>query len=543
MIDFEKLVEAQKKGVHRFRARVPPLLLAVARTRDPTDVATLVARLATASMASTRQFEDRSALATPATQHPVAGQLQSLPVTQPHPPGLVVDIIASMLADRADAASILTAVALRISSPPSVGSPSQHEQPGVQPSSPQPPSVTVVKELSRHQRDAALLKDAVHLSSSSSAVSSEDAVSPVAHGVSPYSPPPTPPLLLTTSTIPPSLRSSPSLGAIKRVLEAPVDYTLKVWGSRSCYEASTVTEYSRWSNPASPPHRDAPDALAALSDFDELGVPHSLLSAHPDTAATAWHHYRGLLLNVLHRAFAAGVDWRRSLRSLSLLFSDPDSGHPRISSYVSRAMLDNQLVLLPPLHADVLIFQLDVSFSAGSRVHGLSSHATEWERTTARLAGDDVLTLALRVVDAYLLKLSSSSYDTVSVWQSVSFTEEINDRFAACLLNDQSLSERGRDSLTHFSEELELRRGRVARGELSRPALSCIRIAEEVLAPLEASRAHTNHYNLSGLADLDDDAASEASAASSTAARSRGRGHRARRAATRALTTRPPLPQ
>ena len=38
-------VKAPQKRRSWFRARVPSLLLAVARTRDPTDVATLVARL------------------------------------------------------------------------------------------------------------------------------------------------------------------------------------------------------------------------------------------------------------------------------------------------------------------------------------------------------------------------------------------------------------------------------------------------------------------------------------------------------------------
>ena len=61
--------------------------------------------------------------------------------------------IAALLANRADAAAILTAAALRISPPPPPDSPPHLVQPGVQPASSQPPypppSVAFVKEQSR----------------------------------------------------------------------------------------------------------------------------------------------------------------------------------------------------------------------------------------------------------------------------------------------------------------------------------------------------------------------------------------------------------
>ena len=85
---------------------------------------------------------------------------------------------------------------------------------------------------------------------------------------------------------------------------------------------------------------------------------------------------------------------------------------------------------------------------------------------------------------------------------------------------------------TDFSKELEVRRSRVQRGVAERPTLSCLSIAEETLAPLEAASACS--FDLTDLAALDD-AASDASAAGSTSRRPRGRGHRERRAATRAL--------
>ena len=77
---------------------------------------------------------------------------------------------------------------------------------------------------------------------------------------------------------------------------------------------------------------------------------------------TAEHAAEGALLNALHRLFSAGVDWRRVLRSLSVIYDDPVHGHARIAGYVQTAMIDKALLAYPPLHADVLIFQLDTSF-------------------------------------------------------------------------------------------------------------------------------------------------------------------------------------
>ena len=484
-----------------------------------------------------RQFEDNSASPPAAQLSSQPGMLPGFASSPPHASGIMADIIVALLADRPDAAQILASVALRLApAARSVGQPLQHEQPamlpGAQPSSAfATPSVAVVKELSRSQRDAALLEDAVDLSSPSSfpAAPANDAASPE-RSVPPFKPSPPSPSLITTSTIPSNLLSSPSIGDIKRVLDAPIDYTLKVWRSRALYEPAVVAEYVRWSDPASPPHRDASAALAALCDPDELGVPTALLSAHPDTAATAWHQYRGYLLTTLHRAFAAGVDWRRALRALSLLYSDPDSGHPRIANYVERALVDSRLVLVPALHADVLVFQLDISFAHGSCPQGLHSHSADWERATSRQPGEDVLTLARRVVDAYIKRLADGT-TLESVWDSVVYTDEINERFKACLLNDLSLPSRGVDTSQEFTTELFLRRGLVQRRKADRSTLSCIAISEERVAPIEAAHARLQKYDLSDLDALDDDA-SEASAASSSR---RGRGSRTRRAANRAL--------
>jgi len=247
------------------------------------------------------------------------------------------------------------------------------------------PTVQFLGEVTREQRDAELLQRAVEVSSSSSDLQSP---SPVAFGL---------------DDVPASLSESQRFAYVKRVLAVPVDHTLEMWCTRAFHEDAVVRQYARFSGECAQQHRDAAEALAALSDPDQLGVSAELRSANPETTAEAWHFYRKLLINALHRAFAAGVDWRRALRSLSILYSGRH-GHPVLEQLVNSALTDHHLVNHPPLHADVLIFQWDVTFGAGSRLYGPEGQCAEWDRTTRREPGETPITLANRVVDAYLRK-------------------------------------------------------------------------------------------------------------------------------------------
>ena len=74
--------------------------------------------------------------------------------------------------------------------------------------------------------------------------------------------------------------------------------------------------------------------IAPHADDEVLGVPPEMLDANPDKAASVWNQYRRELIHTLHRAFKAGVDWSQALRALSLVYGDPDIGHPRIDQYI-----------------------------------------------------------------------------------------------------------------------------------------------------------------------------------------------------------------
>jgi hypothetical protein len=172
-------------------------------------------------------------------------------------------------------------------------------------------------------------------------------------------------------------------------------------------------------------------------------VPRNLLSPDPDVAADAWDGYRGLIINAFNRALVAGADWRQILRHLVVRYKSPTSGHPRLCDYVGEALQDTILLSNPPLHCDVIIRQLDDSFSANTTKYRQFSMSAEWDRTNARRAGEDCLSLARRVIKAYVRKLNDASTTAANVFENQCHMQEINKRFADCLQNDSQDAERG----------------------------------------------------------------------------------------------------
>lgn len=293
------------------------------------------------------------------------------------------------------------------------------------------------------------------------------------------------PAILVASNLPDSYKSSPDVGLIRQTLSSPVDLTLSHWFTRALYVSDVVEAWTTWSDPSSPPHRDAPDALAFFAEAESLDVPTPLLSSDPDVAALAWNHYRGLLINAFNRALVAGSDWRQVLRHLAVRYKHPSKGHARLDSYVAEALQDLCLLKNPPLHADVLIRQLDESFSANSKSFQRFSVSAEWDQTVARRAGEDVASLARRVIKAYVRKLSDAAVTAANVFESEYHLHEITTRFTECLSNDQIDPNRGRVLARTFREAYGRERVTYEDGEASLSELSCLRLAKRYLGPRE----------------------------------------------------------
>jgi hypothetical protein len=538
-----------------------------------------------------RQIQNSSSSALP-NQQPatITGYPDHQQSSQAAPPAqpadFLVDLVSSLLVSRADAASILASVAARlVTTNMSSGVLAEHpgdvrdesvastnartvgmqhalskwhafaadrrrlraisrsisfrsrlnpaaqlNRPGLHPGMPSPPplpTVKVIGERSREERDAELRLGAFSISAAPSPASSAPTVR-LTHTISP-------PTIITADSIPPEFRQSPSYALVGQVLRSHLDLTHRDWRSRAFYSPTAVAEYERWSDPKGQPHRDASDALADLSDPDVLGVPAELRSSDPDVSAAAWDRYRRIQAAALDRAFTAGVAWLRALRAMDLIYSDPEIGHPRISQYITSAMTDHVLLGHPLLHAEVLRFKLDKSFADGSALYSKESRLADWERTTTRLPGEDVVTLATRVTEAYLKKISDPIIDAVTVWSSRHAAREIETRFTVCLLADPVSAERGSQTNYTFQTVWGEIGTRVDCGQAQPSDLNIISIAENKLRHHEAAAAG----RLYDLSDIDD----SASVASDSSAHGRTGGRRTRRSQRRRDSPNLPGPQ
>ena len=175
-----------------------------------------------------------------------------------------------------------------------------------------------------------------------------------------------------------------------------------------------------------------------------------LRSADAELAADAWNAYRRHLLILIRQALTVGFPWAELLTRLASTLSDQRSGYPRLANYITCALDDTSLIRYPLLHADVLFYKLDCSYAVGSSKYSSDSVTVDWERATSRLPGEDPISLAIRVTNAFLTKHDSPTLTDVTVWDHPSFTNEINRRYSECLCNDIADPERGADIALQF---------------------------------------------------------------------------------------------
>jgi len=99
------------------------------------------------------------------------------------------------------------------------------------------------------------------------------------------------------------------------------------------------------------------------------------------------------------------------------------------------------------------------------------------------------VSLARRLVSAYLQKLNDPLYDSDKVWLVPMHAKAINTRYSECLLADVADSARGIISRARFEAEWKKIEARIAIGEAQASELSCVRLALLVLKPEQGTRA------------------------------------------------------
>ena len=176
------------------------------------------------------------------------------------------------------------------------------------------------------------------------------------------------------TALPTEFTSHPARLAIVRLLELEPDNTNQLWCRRSVYTEENFEQWVEWSSP-SKTHRDQRPRMKDLDKETLLKAP-DLLAADKKILEDAWVEYRPYLLDKIQQALSVGCDWKRVLQRLNLAFSDSDHGYPRLKQYTEQALQDNVLIKYPLLHADVLIYHLDMSYSEkGTR----NPNSTRWD--------------------------------------------------------------------------------------------------------------------------------------------------------------------
>lgn len=352
------------------------------------------------------------------------------------------------------------------------------------PRSPATPEIT--GESTWAERDVKLRAEAVSLPST------PIAPTPITPRHLPPAPLPSKLPFQTVADLPTDLQTSKHRAAIVHIITSRVDRTKQRWRCRSLYTAENWAEWARW-QASEQPHRDANNVHGALLKADEILTAPNLRSPDVETAADAWNNYRRHLLNRLRQALIVGIPWPEILVNLSITYSDTENGYPRLVGYINAALEATVLLNYPLLHADLLMHELDESYATGSRKYSYDSVVVDWERAVSRLPGEDPITLALRVIHAFVTKTNNPDIDVISVWEHSSLAHEINTRYAACLTNDIADPARGEHTASIFTKAWYQARAQHQLEGDSFPAsrLSCERLARVEVVPQENANANS----------------------------------------------------
>ncbi|RPG32162.1 MAG: hypothetical protein CBB72_011150, partial [Muricauda sp. TMED12] len=274
---------------------------------------------------------------------------------------------------------------------------------------------------------------------------------------------------------------------VRQVFRSEYDNSGTGWRCRSLFCPKVI---SAWANnynvPTAPRGRD--HARNSLKSFE---FPKNLLSSDNELRAQAWNSCRPRLLNAFRDCLVQGCDFEDMLRSLHAI-ANSEKGNKHIAGYILAMLRDeSSLSTYAPLASDVFVFSLDLSYR--SERYGHTAVEADWDTCTQRERSEDCVSLAGRVIGAYLRKLRTSDYTVETVWNEPVHTKAINDRYAECLKNDSNSQERGLVNYRIFLREWKKAETNVTIGEAGPKDLSCRRIAVKHIAPDEEARAREAH--------------------------------------------------
>ena len=281
----------------------------------------------------------------------------------------------------------------------------------------------------------------------------------------------------TPDDLPADLMSNNDYRAICRVLKAKYNRSLDEWTRRALYEEKAWAMREKAMS-STTPHRDAHTAMTNLQDPDVMlpaQFKQRLRSASPEVAATAWNLYRRHLLTSLKKVLITGGDWEEALIVLKNHYEDDVEGYPRLHNYVKLALKNDALIRYPLLHADVLVLVVDESYLRQCRTFDPECNSAEWDRTTERRAGEDLVTLANRVVEAYLTKIGQPDLNIANIHLSNDMHRNtLAERFKECLLADSDSLERGMKLHDQFTSKWAFLSDKIKNRQMTDMSETCL---------------------------------------------------------------------
>ena len=179
----------------------------------------------------------------------------------------------------------------------------------------------------------------------------------------------------------------------------------------------------------------SPDTRArgtALTDIGRFQFNKKLSDRDHMVATEAWRGSRRTVAVMCRDALASGMPFDMLLTKLLSTADNPQRGDTRFCHNIEVLMRDKVLCNFPELALDVLLYSIDTSLMPRELS---SNNETEWKLLKSR-GTYDLMTLASKVEEAYMLKLNDSTLTLDELYSSRDHRTNLFNKYISVVRND-----------------------------------------------------------------------------------------------------------
>jgi len=250
-------------------------------------------------------------------------------------------------------------------------------------------------------------------------------------------------------------KESPHYKDLMRVVSRKVDNAGRSFYTRTCYRPSVVAKWVSWAFATKPrkAHNGLEDRVRNFSS-DRLKFPPSLNDENPNKAAQAWERLRIEIMTNLVRAISINCDWQELLAVWRITANKEGTGNRVIAALLEEHCSDELLIKCPPLHADFIMNQYDISFGRVSSQYRTESQDHAWNACRERFADESLEGCGRRHMTAYMRKVDDPSITPSNMWSHKTHRDTFNTQLVKSIANDIRDRERGRMNAEEFDRNL-----------------------------------------------------------------------------------------